>query len=531
MSEITMSNLILTGFMGTGKTTIAKMAAERLGCDTIDMDDIITGRMGKSVAQIFADEGEPFFRALEASLCHEMSVPRGMVISTGGGTLIPQANFHAISGNGNVVICLNARPEDIFKRLEVEPRGRPMVDNENDRYAAALKLLEKRRPAYARIRLQVETSGRTPESIAQEVIHIYEREVARNASRLVVTSPTNHYDILCDNGLLAELPGLLHNYNLRGRTVIATDSNIAQIYGDGLAKILPDAALITMPAGEEYKNQQSVSQLYRDFVRAGLDRNGIVIALGGGVVGDTVGYAAASYMRGVRLVQIPTSLLAMVDSSVGGKVGVDIPEGKNLVGAFKQPELVIIDPDVLKTLPEIELKCGMTEAIKHGLLANAALLERADDIMAGDAEAIRQTVQVKVDVVQRDPYENGERAHLNLGHTFAHAIERISNYQLRHGEAVSIGLMAAARLSGEIAGLDAEKVSQICQIVDEIGLPTNVNGFAPDDVWDAMQTDKKWRDGRSHFIVLEDIGKPAIVQGVPRDTVIAVLESLIEKGA
>jgi 3-dehydroquinate synthase len=527
-----MSNLILTGFMGTGKSTIGKMVAERLGCDFIDSDDIITQRMGKTIQQIFTDEGEPFFRALEASLCHELSELHGVVIATGGGMLIPEDNLRAIRGDGNVVICLTAHAEEIFRRLNNDDdRVRPMVDNNSDRRTAAVKLLEKRRPAYGRIRLQVETTGRTPESITDEVIQLYEREVARNVSRLVVTSPTNQYDILCENGLLAELPALLHDYNLHGRAVIATDSNIAHIYGDNLAKILPDAALITMPAGEEHKNQASVSQLYRDFVRAGLDRNGIVIALGGGVVGDTVGYAAASYMRGVRLVQIPTSLLAMVDSSVGGKVGVDIPEGKNLVGAFKQPELVIIDPDVLKTLPEIELKCGMTEAIKHGLLANPALLDRVDDIMAGDAEGIRQTVQVKVDVVQRDPYENGERAHLNLGHTFAHAIERVSNYQLRHGEAVSIGLVAAARLSGEIAGLDSDKVSQICQIVDEIGLPTNLNGIAPDDVWEAMQTDKKWRDGRSHFIVLEDIGKPAIVQGVPRETVISVLQSLIGKGA
>ena len=301
---------------------------------------------------------------------------------------------------------------------------------------------------------------------------------------------------------------------------------IAAIYGDQLATMLPDAALVTMPAGEAHKTLASVEGFYRDFIAAGLDRGGVVIALGGGVVGDTAGYAAASYMRGVRLVQIPTSLLAMVDSSVGGKVGVDIPEGKNLVGAFKQPELVLIDPDVLQTLPDIELRCGMSEAIKHGLLATPALLERVDDIMVGDAGAIRQTVQVKVDVVQRDPYENGERAHLNLGHTFAHAIERVSNYQVRHGEAVSIGLVAAARLSHAVAGLEMDKVAQIDAVVGQLGLPMTVNGFAADDLWDAMQTDKKWRDGRSHFIVLEDIGKPTIVRDVPRQTVIDVLEGL-----
>jgi 3-dehydroquinate synthase len=401
-----------------------------------------------------------------------------------------------------------------------------MVDDNQDRYQAAVELLERRRPAYERIRLQVESFGREKETIAEEVVRLFRREAARNPMRLPVVSPTNQYDILCENGLLDDLLTLLNDYGLRGRMVIATDEIVAAIYSDKLAEILPDAALVTMPPGEAHKNMASVAQLYRDFVSAGLDRNGIVIALGGGVVGDTVGYAAASYMRGVKLVQIPTSLLAMVDSSVGGKVGVDIPEGKNLVGAFKQPELVIIDPDVLKTLPPIELQCGMTEAIKHGLLANPALLERADDIKAGDAGAIRQTVQVKVDVVQRDPYENGERAHLNLGHTFAHAIERVSNYQLRHGEAVSIGLVAAARLSAQVAGLSSEKVAAVSKIVGEIGLPIQINGFAADDLWDAMQTDKKWRDGRSHFIVLADIGKPASARDIPRETVIEVLESL-----
>jgi 3-dehydroquinate synthase len=344
------------------------------------------------------------------------------------------------------------------------------------------------------------------------------------AERIDVSTPDGSYPILIEPGLLERLDPAAHG--LDRRAAVITNTTLAPLYGGRLADALPDAALISMPDGEQYKTLDTVTQLYGDMVAAGLDRSSAAIALGGGVVGDTAGFAAATYMRGVRLVQIPTSLLAMVDSSVGGKVGVDLPQGKNLVGAFKQPERVLIDPSVLVTLPEREWRCGMAEAIKHGLLRDPVLLDLAPDYRMHVAEIIRRAVQAKVDVVQADPYEQGIRAHLNLGHTFAHAIERVSGYAWLHGEAVAVGLVAAARLSARLGLCDPALADHVEALVGGIGLPTRITGLDPQAIYAAMATDKKWQQGRSRFVLLEGIGKPRIVENVRQSEVIAVLDKM-----
>lgn len=343
------------------------------------------------------------------------------------------------------------------------------------------------------------------------------------AQRIPVKSPTNEYEINIERGGLAAFDAAA--YGLQGRTAVVTNTTLAPLYGEALVQRIPGAVLITMPDGEAHKTLDTVAKLYGDFVRAGLDRSSTVIALGGGVVGDTAGFAAASYMRGVRLLQIPTSLLAMVDSSVGGKVGVDLPEGKNLVGAFKQPDAVLIDPDVLQTLPKREWRCGAAEAIKHALIADPGLLELIDP--AGDAEAmIARAVQVKVNVVQQDPYEQGVRAYLNFGHTFAHAVEQVSGYAWLHGEAVGVGMVAAARLSAALGMLSAADAAQVESIVGRYGLPTRLGNLDPEQLYDAMATDKKWQGGRSRFILLTGFGEPTIVKDVPPPLVVEVLQEL-----
>lgn len=310
------------------------------------------------------------------------------------------------------------------------------------------------------------------------------------------------------------------------RVVIITNETVAPLYGEPMRAALGGCALITMPDGERYKTLATVAGFYGELVRAGLDRGGVVVALGGGVVGDSAGFAAATYLRGVRLIQVPTSLLAMVDSSVGGKVGVDLPEGKNLVGAFKQPDAVLIDPEVLATLPPKEWRCGMAEAIKHGLLADHSLLDPALHTPDRAAELVRRAVQVKVDVVQRDPFEAGERAHLNLGHTFAHAIEQVSGYAWAHGEAVGVGLLAAARLSHRLGLCGEEVPALVSDILAETGLPTRIGGLPPSALWSAMHTDKKWASGVSRFVLLRGFQQPVVVEGVAESEVLAVLEGL-----
>ncbi len=348
------------------------------------------------------------------------------------------------------------------------------------------------------------------------------------ANRIRVTAPGGDYDIWIQPGLLTQF-GHGTGVPLQGRMAVVTNTTLAPLYGESLAQTLPDAALVTIPDGEMYKTLATVAKLYTDFVAAGLDRGSTVIALGGGVVGDTVGFAAATYMRGVRFVQVPTSLLSMVDSSVGGKVGVDLPQGKNLVGAYKQPDAVLMDTDVLHTLPEREWRCGMAEVIKHGLLADDGLLDLIEAGRAAPAQAVelvRRAVQVKVDVVQQDPFEKNVRAHLNLGHTFAHAIEQVSGYAWPHGEAVGVGLLAAAYLSAGLGLAEIALVERVRTLLLQVGLPAQLNDLDPNMIYAAMGTDKKWQSGRSRFVLLRGVGQPVIVEDVPREQVIAALDSL-----
>lgn len=513
--------LVLTGFMGTGKTTLAHLIAEKVGVPLVDTDELIAQRSGLSIPQIFERMGEAGFRAWEVAICAELGAdPRPLVISTGGGMLVPLANRQALEPNATLV-CLTARPEVIYERLK-DMQDRPLLAVD-DPIAQIRRLLQQRDMAYGAFRWQVDTSDQTPQALADQIIALWERDSAGRATEQLIRAPEGNYPLVIQHGALGKLSDLLDIYGLSGhRTIIASNTTIAPLYAETLIQQLPNSALVTMPDGETYKDLESVNRMFGDFARYKLDRSGLVIALGGGVVGDTVGYAASSYMRGVNLVQIPTSLLAMVDSSVGGKVGVDIALGKNMVGAFKQPNLVVIDPDVLRTLPVEEFRAGMAEIIKHGLLANPDLIEKEMPIEA----RIRAAVQVKIDVVQRDPYELGERAYLNLGHTFGHAIERVSGYTWRHGDGVAVGLVGAMRLSEALGFIDSDLSTKVEKIIEKNGLPTRYRDFSPQAIWEAMHADKKWRDGRSHFVVLRGIGKPDMVTDVPYETVIRILEGL-----
>ena len=346
------------------------------------------------------------------------------------------------------------------------------------------------------------------------------------AHSLHVSTPTGGYDILFESGARQRLATILAERGLATRTIIGTNTTVSPLYGQALGEHLPDSVLLTIEDGEVYKTLSTVEAIYSGLVQLGLDRHGLILALGGGVVGDVMGFAAATYMRGVPLVQMPTSLLAMVDSSVGGKTGVDLPEGKNLVGAFKQPELVVIDPDVLATLPDVEWRCGLAEVVKHGLLADPALLDPALLTRARAAEFVPRAVKVKVDVVEQDPYEQNIRAHLNLGHTFGHALERISGYTWKHGEAVAIGMVAAARLSAKLGACNPDLPGTIETLLATLGLPTRLGLYDPLNLWQAMATDKKWQHGQTRFVLLKEIGKPFIMEGVESEAVISVLTEM-----
>ena len=324
------------------------------------------------------------------------------------------------------------------------------------------------------------------------------------------------YDALVMPGGLDVLGNLLQERNFSGPIAIVTESNVGPLYAERAAKSLRDAgyqvSIITFPAGEAYKTMESMQHIWAGMLEGGLDRNSTVVALGGGVTGDMAGFAAATFMRGVRWVGVPTSLLSMVDASLGGKTGIDLPQGKNLVGAFHPPALVVADPTVLTSLPEAELRSGLAEVVKHGIISDPGLFALCaaglDSVKSDLAGIVSRAMAVKVDVIETDPYERGIRASLNLGHTVGHAVELVSEFKLRHGEAIAIGTIAEARLA-ERLGLAAGGLSEeIAVTLAELGLPTQIPAdFSHEAIIAAMRVDKKKAAGVIKFALPIKVGE------------------------
>ena len=501
------TNIVITGFMGAGKTTVGQILARKLNREFVDMDAEIEARAGLTIPQIFQRHGEDAFRAQERRLVYELALRNGLVIATGGGALIDDALRDAMIQSG-LVVCLNASQADIRERLS-ENADRPLA-------AGWENLFEARRGAYARVPYQILTTGKTPEAIAGEI-------AALNNGALYVRTPDGGgYPIDVRAGLLRHVGEEADSFGLERHVVVVTNETIAPLFGESLVRSLPNANLLVLRDGEVFKNLETVRGIYDELLALGADRGTTLVALGGGVVGDMAGYAAATYMRGIPLLQIPTTLLSMVDSSVGGKVGVDLPQGKNLIGAFKQPRRVIIDTNVLDSLPPLQWRCGMAEVIKHGLIARPSLLD--PDLWRPEAveDLVRQAVQVKIDVVEVDPYERGIRAHLNLGHTFGHAIEKATEYAIPHGEAVAIGIVKAARLSRNLGFIDERLVQRILKVMWQLELPTDI-ALDPERWYAAMATDKKWQAGKTRLVVLKRLGVAAVIEGLSKQEICAVL--------
>lgn len=361
-------------------------------------------------------------------------------------------------------------------------------------------------------------------------------------AEMLVYTPESVYPIFAAPGLLHQLGALtaeMAGEGLGRNVVVATDSTVAQLYGEAAMQSLRAAGfephLAAMPPGESHKRWASVSTFIEAFIGAGLDRSGWVLALGGGVVGDTAGLAASIYMRGVPLVQAPTTLLAMADSSVGGKVGVDHPAGKNLLGAFKQPRAIIIDPEALGTLPTLQVACGMAEIIKAAVIGDADLFTLFEQAAPGSTDykaCVLRAIRVKKDIVEADPYETGNRALLNLGHTFGHALESCTSYARPHGVAVAQGMALAFRLAVELGICDPSDDARLHPVLAKYGLPSQWGGEdlpsegAATQVYSAMLLDKKRRDGRLRLVLPEAIGRVRLVEGVQPEVVLRTLEEL-----
>jgi shikimate kinase/3-dehydroquinate synthase len=459
-------HLALVGFMGAGKTTLGLQVAERLGRRFVDLDRELERSLKHSIPELFEQRGEAEFRVLEAeATLQALRNERPAVLALGGGAVETPTIRRALAEHA-LSVQLQVDPGTAWARAR--GKGRPLARDEGEFKA----LFERRLPLYAEV----------ADASADDV------------DGIVLAAA----GILVEEGSLARLSELVPE----GEAVLVADATVLGLHKPPLA-----GAVHALRGGEEAKSLGAVERLWRELR---LDRGGTIVALGGGCTTDAAGFAAATYLRGVRWVAVPTTLVGQVDAAIGGKTAVNLPEGKNLVGAFHWPERTVIDPTLLETLLEEQHRAGMAEVVKTGLLAGEPLWELPT------AELVRRCAAYKAGVCLRDPYEQGERAVLNLGHTFAHALEAAGGYSgPSHGQAVALGLLAALRLSG----LETAAVEEVLS-----PQPVRVNREA---AWAALARDKKAREGKSRLVLLEAPGEPVTGVELPDDRIRAALDELI----
>jgi shikimate kinase/3-dehydroquinate synthase len=502
--------VVFIGFMGAGKTTAARSAAAALGTGALDADDVIEQRVGKSIEEIFSQDGERSFRAAEETITLELlDDPRTTVLALGGGAIASQAVRDALREHPTV--WLDVRLETAWARAH--GAGRPLAAER----ATFERLHAEREPLYAELADVIVPAER---SHAMAAVLAALEGVPRGVRVLWAASASGDYPVYIGPSLLEQ-----HGFwpaSVTGRRFLVTDGHVGGLYGDTLD---PLAGQVTIMPGEQSKTVAHADIVWSELARAGMTREDLVVALGGGVVGDLAGFCAATYQRGVRWVQVPTTLVAQVDSAYGGKTGVDLAEAKNYVGAYHPPAAVIADTETLATLPAEELAAGYAEVLKTALIAGGALWERVrSGADPADPEVITACARTKLAIVAQDERDSGLRQVLNLGHTVGHAIETVTGYaRYRHGEAVALGLLAALRLS-ELEDLRTE----VRDLLSARGLPVRLQGADPEEVAQATARDKK-RVGEHPvpFVLLDGPGAPRIGCEVDTDSLSAAVRELV----
>jgi shikimate kinase/3-dehydroquinate synthase len=509
-------NIVLFGPPGAGKTAVGVRLAEALGRPFVDTDAQIEAMSGKSIDRIFRDEGEEAFRALERRVTMSLSAGAGSVIAVGGGTLLDPDVRRAVEA-GSTVVFLDCEYNDLLARMQLQDH-RPLLAS--DKAEELRSSLAERAAAYASFPMRVDTTGRDLGEVVNSVKRMVENRPRRTWE---VNQPPRGYRVSIGPGVWASLSEELAALDIRRPFVVISDSNVAPLYADRVAQMI-GASVITFPAGEASKRLPVVEELSAACLENGLDRGGAIIALGGGVTGDIAGLVAAVYMRGVRWVALPTTLLAMIDASLGGKVGVDLTSGKNLIGAFHPPNLALADTDALDTLPTEEMRAGVAELIKAAVIGDELLFEWLEaDGARMSLRWLERALAVKIGIVEGDPYERGEREALNLGHTVGHALEQATAYRLRHGDAVAVGLVAEARLAERIGLAEAGLADRIARVLSRVGLPTMINDIPAGGIIQAMSADKKRRAGETRFTLPARVGEVRVGCTVPESVVIEVL--------
>lgn len=524
--------IVLVGPMGVGKSTVGELLAARLGTGYRDTDADVVATAGKPIAEIFYDEGEVHFRALEREAVRAAVAEHAGVLSLGGGAVLDERTRALLAGHP--VVYLSMDVDEAVKRVGLNTARPLLAVNPRRQWR---ELMEARRHLYTEVaRTIVATDERTPEEVAQAVLDALELPDAppsgRENTRMTQQAPTrvqiagsagtDPYEVLIGRQLLGELPALIGE---RAKRVAVLHPEALAETGEAVRQDLADqgyeAIAIQLPNAEEAKTVEVAAYCWKALGQTGFTRTDVIVGIGGGATTDVAGFVAASWLRGVRWIAVPTTVLGMVDAAVGGKTGINTAEGKNLVGAFHPPAGVLCDLAALDSLPVNDYVSGMAEIIKAGFIADPAILDliEADPQAARTpegphtAELIERSIRVKAEVVSSDLKESGLREILNYGHTLGHAIEKNERYKWRHGAAVSVGMVFAAEL-GRLAGrLDDATADRHRAILESVGLPLTYRGDQWPKLLENMKVDKKSRGDLLRFIVLDGLGKPTVLEG------------------
>lgn len=574
VSALGRRSIVLIGLMGSGKTSTGRRLAQELGLEFVDADEEIEAAARLSITEIFARHGEDSFRDLERRVMARLLSDGPHVLASGGGACMNEETRAKIASSG-ISIWLKADQDVLWRRVRKRSH-RPLLQG-GDPEQTLKTLLEQRYPVYALADVTIVSKDGPHELAVEEIIAGIEcflrsspgltpppkpksvtvsqrqqdasPQPFSNQAQVCVELGARTYTILIGAGLIAEAGNHIRQLAPRAACAIVTDENVAKLHLPALERALDEAFVrhsrVVVAPGEGSKSFAEYARVCNALIGAKLERGDVIVALGGGVIGDLAGFAAATVRRGMRFIQVPTTLLAEVDASVGGKTGINSPHGKNLIGAFHQPSLVIADTDTLETLSPREFRAGYAEVVKYGLIGDAgfyAWLEanwRA--VFAGGAarvHAIATSCKAKAAIVARDEYEEGERALLNLGHTFGHALERLTSYdgaRLVHGEAVAIGIACAFRFSARQGLCGPQDQARVEAHLHEVGLPVRLAGIpgwnvGPEAILDAMYQDKKVAHGALAFILARAIGDCFIAKNVEASEILGFLQDELSMG-
>jgi 3-dehydroquinate synthase len=555
------SQIILVGLSGTGKSTIGNELARILSWSCIDTDDEIEKVIGDNPSNIIDKQGEEAFRKIEEDLILSLAPVNNQVISIGGGAFQSEKSRIHLSNLG-LVFFLDAPIEILVDRLssKFNEQRRPLLGNDLSKWNDLLNKMDAiRRPNFIRSDFHISTFSLTPAEIAHTILQYLNHSSSidlKNDKRLIrfissdnkllpsvrIGVDAKQFPIWVGSNFLNSIPNIMDQLSIVGKIFIITDTNLNTLYGKKIKDILTSKKysvyIHAINPGESEKNLDSVNQLYSWLFENKIERQDTILCLGGGVICDLGGFVASTALRGVKLISLPTSLLAMTDAAIGGKTGVNLPIGKNLIGSFKQPDGIIIDTDFLITLPRRELIEGFAEVIKHAIIfdSNLFVLLKDNKIIAqtitkGDERLINiitRSVLLKSLVVSADPLEKDLRKLLNFGHTIGHALETASSYtKLYHGEAVSIGMIAAARISHNLGFLTSDALNEIEELLVTYGLPISTDKMDVDLVMQLMLFDKKIINNKINFILISAIGNAFIEQNVPAPQIQLAIEGVM----